>query len=208
MVCNTVFVYATNFLVTANFSPVFPPAVKQRLVSELEKRLDLDIDDILESPKLRLKTSPAELDQQLLKLYNDVAGGPRGDVFRVIGGGQEVAFQDLYIKQSASKKRGNLALNSTGLSFGPFEALNDDSDENPSTASQWVKRALRNNLQGDGVSTSKIKQISNSKTENNLKMTTRLPHARCHTHQSRIPWATQSNAFCPPRKSLSFSVLI
>ena len=47
-------------------------------MTELNKKLDLDIDDILESPKLRLNLSPAELDNQLLDLYKWVADGPRG----------------------------------------------------------------------------------------------------------------------------------
>eukprot|EP00977_Amphora_coffeiformis_P012775 scaffold3231_cov184-Amphora_coffeaeformis.AAC.1 len=54
-----------------------PQSVKERLAQDLEKRLDIDIDEIIESPKLRVKISPAVLDKQLLELYNRVTSGPQ-----------------------------------------------------------------------------------------------------------------------------------
>ena len=116
------------------------------MISELDKRLDLDIDRILESSKLRLQLSPAELDQQLLDLYKKVGEGPGGDILRIIGGGQEVALQDLYIKRQASRKRFKDPQNSRNVRFGPFEALGEGTEEEKRTASQWVNLVLRNNL--------------------------------------------------------------
>jgi hypothetical protein len=116
------------------------------LVNELDKRLDLDIDRIIESPKLRLQLSPAELDQRLLKLYKSVAEGPTGDVLRIIGGGQEVALQDFYIKSRAARKAAKDPQTLEKLRFGPFQARGDDSDDARRTASQWVNLVLRRNL--------------------------------------------------------------
>ena len=130
---------------------VLPKGAKERLVSELEKRLDLDIDKILDSPKLRLQLSPAELDQRLLYLYNNVTEGPTGDVLRVIGGGQEVALQDFYIKSRAARKAAKDPQALEKLNFGPFQALGDESDEDRRTASQWVNQVLRRNLPKDEV---------------------------------------------------------
>ena len=50
-------------------SYVLPKDIQLRLLKELDKRLDLDVDELLESPKLKVKLSPAELDRQLLEFY-------------------------------------------------------------------------------------------------------------------------------------------
>lgn len=122
---------------------VLPTRVKQRLTSELGKRLDLDIDKILESPKLELQLSPAELDRRLLELYESVAGGPGGDLLRVIGGGNDVAFQQMYIKRKEARKRRKNRIG-RGVVFGPLVV--DDRDGKSRTTSQWIQRALRRNL--------------------------------------------------------------
>jgi len=84
-------------------SNVLPKELQQRLITELDKRLDVDLDELLSSPKLRVNISPAKLDKRLLELYDSVIEGPRGDVFRVIGGGATVGRQNLYVKQQQSK---------------------------------------------------------------------------------------------------------
>jgi hypothetical protein len=124
---------------------VLPSGLKQRLVGDLDKRLDLDIDQMLETPKLRLQLSPAELDKRLLELYKNVAEGPSGDVLRNFVGGNEVALQDLYLKKQAAKERARNPGSRGKLSFGPVHAVGEDSDEKR-TASQWVNLALRRNL--------------------------------------------------------------
>ena len=112
---------------------VLPNRVKQSLVNELDKRLDFDIDVILQSPKLRLQLSPAELDKKLLELYKNVADGPRGDVLRIIGGGNDVALQDFYVKRKSLQSR-----------LGPANSGN--TEENERTTSQWVNSVLKKNL--------------------------------------------------------------
>ena len=59
---------------------VLPRPIQQSLVKELDKKLDPDIDKILESPTLHLKLSPAELDKSLLDLYARLSESPSGDV--------------------------------------------------------------------------------------------------------------------------------
>lgn len=84
-------------------SKVLPKPLQQRLTAELDKRLDVDLDELLSSPKLRVKLSPAKLDKLLTDLYDSVVQGPSGDVFRVIGGGSNVGRQNLYMKQREGK---------------------------------------------------------------------------------------------------------
>ena len=126
-----------------NSPSVLPIPLKRRLMTELNKKLDLDIDSILESPKLRLNLSPAELDKQLLDLYKWVADGPSGDVLRIIGGGQDVAFQDLYIKRQARKQRLKNPNRQNNLSFGAFDV---DVETESRTPSEGINQALKRNL--------------------------------------------------------------
>ena len=116
---------------------VLPNRVKQSLVNELDKRLDLDLDVMLQSPKLRLQLSPAELDKKLLELYINVSDGPSGDVLRVIGGGNDVALQDLYVKNKRSSSK------SSPLFLGPATGENPKEGR---TTSQWVNSVLKRNL--------------------------------------------------------------
>lgn len=181
--------------------------MKQRLASELEKRLDLDIEKILESPKLELQLSPAELDKRLLDLYKAITEGPGGDLLRVIVGGNDVAFQTLYIKRNEAKKRRQNAVGPRSVVFGPFDG--NDNEENAQTASQWVKKALRRNLpkksipimsssQGDEQGSANYQsQEDNSK----LKMSISADH-KSNGYVKAIP-STFGNRFCPPRKSSS-----
>merc|ERR1712085_199584 len=48
-------------------SNVLPKELQQRLITELDKRLDVDLDELLSSPKLRVNISPAKLDKRLLE---------------------------------------------------------------------------------------------------------------------------------------------
>jgi hypothetical protein len=77
---------------------VLPKTRRERMAADLEQKFDFDIDEILESPKLRLQLSPAELDKSLLELYDNVSRGPSGDVLRLIGaGGNPIGLQNLYM---------------------------------------------------------------------------------------------------------------
>jgi hypothetical protein len=57
-------------------------------------------------PKLRLKLSPAELDESLLELYDKISEIPSGDVLRLISGGGGIALQNLYMIRQAQKEEG------------------------------------------------------------------------------------------------------
>lgn len=94
----------------------------------------MDLDELMSSPKLRVKLSPAKLDKLLLELYDSVADGPSGDVFRVIGGGVNVGKQDLYLKQQQSKM----------AKMSDHEDFLEDADD--TTPVSLVKRALKRNF--------------------------------------------------------------
>jgi len=111
-------------------------------LKELNKRLDLDIEEFLESPKLRLKLSPAELDKSLLELYDNISGGPSGDILRLIGGGGAVGLQNMYMRQKAQKDLMH------GMRPDLFPRLPDEamSEEKIRTPTQWVQWAMRKNI--------------------------------------------------------------
>jgi len=146
-------------------SNALPKEVQTRLIKELDRRLDLDVDTLLGgSPKLKLQLSPAELDRRLLEFYNDIAGGPRGDVLRWIGAGGSttVSAQYLYLRNQDWKKWQEEQVKWQQQSDDSGD--NDDDRENTvvtnvpqfledvgagrgPTATKWIKRALKRNLQ-------------------------------------------------------------
>jgi len=166
-------------------SSVLPNRVKQSLVNELDKRLDLDIDFILQSPKLQLELSPAELDKKLLELYKNVADGPRGDVLRIIGGGNDVALQDFYVKR---KRRQS--------SLSP--ANGGDAQEKERTTSQWVNSVLNRNIPTN----------DREDKQDEMKMCLTSRHSRTFTHVSSCQTAF-TKRLSPGRSQVSsFSLLI
>lgn len=124
-------------------SKVLPRSIKDKLAEDLERRLDIDIDDILESPKLRLKISPAELDKTLLELYDQITVGPGGDVLRMIGGGGQVGLQHLYMRRQAKKEQQRTG---TFPDLVPFYLKDTEPEESPKTLVGGIRRALRRNL--------------------------------------------------------------
>ena len=138
-------------------SDVLPKELQQRLIAELDKRLDLDLDELLDSPKLRVKLSPAKLDKLLLDLYDSVTEGPRGDVFRVIGGGASVGRQHQYLKQQAAKT-------GTHQQSKPPSSFLDASVLNKSSPATLVTNALNRNFPR-----SEKKLDDTTATENNRK---------------------------------------
>lgn len=123
---------------------VLPLSIKERLAADLEKRLDFDIDEILESPKLRLKIAPAELDKQLLELYDQVSAGASGDVLRLIGGGGQVGLQNMYMRRLAKKEKKRTGALPDPI---PFYLIDTESDDtSPRTLAASIRRALRRNL--------------------------------------------------------------
>ena len=103
-------------------SNVLPKELQQRLITELD-RLDVDFDELMSSPKLRLQfqLSPAKLNKLLLELYYSVTNGPR------------VGKPNLYMKQQQSK-------------LTKTQYHNDLEDLEDSTPVSPVKKALRHNL--------------------------------------------------------------
>lgn len=176
---------------------VLPNRVKQSLVNELDKRLDFDIDVILQSPKLRLQLSPAELDKKLLELYKNVADGPRGDVLRVIGGGNDVALQDFYVKRKSLQSR-----------LGPANSGN--TEENERTTSQWVNSVLKKNLANTEFGAARRGSEANRKDETDeMKMCLTSRHGRTFTQFSSCQSAFTKRPSCPGRSGVSsFSLLI
>jgi hypothetical protein len=131
-------------------SDVLPKELKNRLVKELDKRLDLDVDTLLGSPKLKLQLSPAELDRLLLDLYNTVSEDPLGDVLRVIGGGSNVGRQSQYMKQLAQKEKSLGKSDQRRISSflsPPPQFLEDKGTGESRTATRLIKRALQKNFQ-------------------------------------------------------------
>jgi hypothetical protein len=188
------------------------------MLNELNKRLDLDIDNVLETPQLRLKLSPAELDKQLLELYNRVTDGPGGDILRSIGGGQEVAMQNLYLRKRARREKVRNMTNQTSLAFGPFDALDEETDAEKRTASQWVKWALRRNLpksitplpqSAPGKQQHPPSEKNEDKSKMSMSVLTSLPTRKETSSVGAWQLAPVSNRFCPPRsRTSSFSLLI
>jgi hypothetical protein len=186
---------------------VLPKSLRDRLVSELDKRLDLDLDEVLRSPKLRLKLAPAELDKSLLELYDMLSESPSGDVLRLIGGGGPVGLQNLYMKQQSQKKKRR-------QHFKPdiFASFADiETKESDRTASQWVRWALTRNLPKDkdgSVDLPQKSQISTDKRE--------TPHmcasfySAAHKPSSWIGLRPPSSTKCfnQCRRSLPASLLI
>jgi hypothetical protein len=121
--------------------------MRESLVAELEKRLDLDIDTFLDSPKLRLKLSPAELDKSLLEFYDSVSNSPGGDILRAIGGGGSIGLQNLYMRRHAERERWRKMKEGVALDIFSSPFFDDDSAENKGeTVTQLIRRSLRKNL--------------------------------------------------------------
>jgi hypothetical protein len=128
---------------------VLPTQLRDRLVADLDKRLDLDINELLESPKLRLQLSPAELDKSLLELYDTVSKSPGGDLLRLICGGGQIGLQNLYMRRRTQK---NVYQQGVFAEFFP-SPLDDDSDRDDPTRRTPVQRirwALRKNAPNTG----------------------------------------------------------
>jgi len=160
-------------------SNVLPKELQQKLVKELDKRLDLDVDTLLGSPKLRLQLSPAELDKRLLEFYNTVSESPSGDVLRVISGGNNVGRQHYYLKQQTQK--GNHR-KKTGPRF-----IQDQGIGERVTVTKSIKKALERNLQQTAFikknqfnepGSSRNKQKSSHSSFNDVNMS-----MHCYTHR-------------------------
>ena len=146
-----IFNIQTKSNICPNFA-VLPKSVRDRLVTELDKRLEIDIDQFLDSPKLRLKLSPAELDKSLLELYDTVSESPGGDILRLIGGGGAIALQNLYMRRRSERERWRKM--KEGAAFAPLDIFptyvdddgSMDNEINDGTPTQLIRQSLRRNL--------------------------------------------------------------
>lgn len=123
---------------------VLPPDIQQSMLAELDKRLELDVDELLSSPKLKLQLSPAELDNQLLELYKAVVDNPTSDALRSALGGSKVGRQGYYLKQQALKAKTKARVENAQ---NKPQFLNDAGEGD---ATKWIKQTLRRNLQSNG----------------------------------------------------------
>jgi hypothetical protein len=114
------------------------------MLTELDKRLGLDVDELLASPKLKLQLSPAELDRQLLDLYKTVTDNPSSDFLRTALGGSQVGRQAKYLKQQALKEKARARMEN-GQTKPAFPQFLDDAGDGDAT--KWIKQTLRRNLQ-------------------------------------------------------------
>lgn len=114
------------------------------MLAELDKRLELDVDELLSSPKLKLQLSPAELDNQLLELYKAVVDNPTSDALRSALGGSKVGRQGYYLKQQALKAKTKARVENAQ---NKPQFLNDAGEGD---ATKWIKQTLRRNLQSNG----------------------------------------------------------
>ena len=180
------------------------------MITELDKRLDLDLDEVLESPKLRLQLSPAELDKQLLDLYAKISEGPSGDIFRLLGGGSSVGRQNLYMKRQARKQ----SKNGLDLFSLPVFAELEDIDDRERTTAQWVKLALNRKLPKNSPSFAKRQASSlRAKNQDSTKMFLAYPSfARKSSYQpinavKTVRFGSAPTMTRPPR-STTLSLLI
>jgi len=175
---------------------VLPKPLRDRVVSELDKRLDFDIDEFLESPKLRLKLSPAELDKSLLELYDSISESPAGDIGRLIGGGGKVGMQNMYMRQQAQKE---LMRNGKFPEFFPPSLDPPVSDQDTSrTPTQWVQWAMRKNAP----------KSAEKKPKSTSNMRYGSPHYRPSSRPPRVLQSTYKHAFVPRQRSRTTSLLI
>lgn len=129
-------------------SRVLPLELQDKMLGELDKRLNLDVDELLGSPKLKIQLSPAELDRQLLDLYNTISENPGADIFRTVMGGANVGRQNLYIRQQMrNEAKGRARKESKGSRITAPQFLDDVGGSESRSATKWIKKALRKNMQ-------------------------------------------------------------
>ena len=179
-------------------------------MQELNKRLDFDIDEILESPKLRLQLSPAELDKSLLELYNKITQGTGGDVARVIGGGGRVGLQNFYMKHVAAKQNRQNLQSGSELDLLPAFVEEVYAEEKDRTTTEWVQWALSRNLPSSKKAPSVHSRNAGTRNGNQPKMCleTGCTHPRLATWDGLRPPAPLLSRTRPTTRTNTFSTLI
>ncbi len=160
------------------------------MVNELDKRLELDLDEVLGSPKLKVKLSPGELDKILLELYINVSEGPGADVLRMIGGGANVGRQKYYMKQQALRTKRlqhqSKKDKASELTFVPPQFLEDVGTGDSSTITKLIKNTLKRNYSKNPNEDATLKQKSGSKAKSSAeKDTTTMTQSMQGYHRSK-----------------------
>jgi len=116
-------------------SDVLPEPLAVRVTAELDKRLDLDLDALLEnsSPKLKLGLSPGKLDEELLEFWNNFSQGKSADIKRIFLGGEDIAYQHKYTQKGKMEQKRS-----------PFYDWSNPSDD--FSPVERVRRSLKNNF--------------------------------------------------------------
>lgn len=180
---------------------------------ELNKRLDIDIDEMFDSPKLKVKLSPAELDKSLLELYDKISQSSSGDVLRVIGGGGPIALQNLYMKRQAAKKNRRNLLNGGIIDVLPTFIGEIEGGDKSRTATQRVRWALSRNLPRNNNrsmdATDSALENARRKQDTQSSGTTMCYGSHRHKFQPTC-WdgLRRSSSFRPSRPTKFFSILI
>jgi len=140
-------------------SNILPIPLRKRMVAELDKRLDFNIDEILASPKLRFQLSPAQLDKNLLDFYDKYPHGQYGDLIRVIfGRGVDVGRQNHYLRQQASKLKRQQQMVESKKRLGHRSSKKNREDF---MISSKIRSALERNLNLN------VKRTTNRESNNN-----------------------------------------
>jgi digalactosyldiacylglycerol synthase len=154
-----------------------PDDVQERMVSELEKRFEIDFEEFLGSPKVRLRLSPAELDRQLLDLHNSVSRSPSGGLLRMIGGGEFVGAQNYYLKQQALKQ---MQLNSFAAPLETSEIVTSKEvslspsylleSGDPLSLTSSIRKVLQKNNLRQGMSTKASASLQKKKDDHDASV--------------------------------------
>ncbi len=174
---------------------------------------------MFDSPKLKVKLSPAELDKSLLELYDKISQSSSGDVLRVIGGGGPIALQNLYMKRQAAKKSRKHLMNGGIVDVLPTFMGEIEGGEKSRTATQRVRWALSRNLPRNNRAsqiddaTAAVPDGSRSNSDKQSSGSSLSMSRNSQRYQWQASgWGglrhTSSSSCRPPSRSAKFSILI
>jgi hypothetical protein len=170
------------------------------------------LDELLSSPKLRLRLSPAELDKTLLELYDTISESPGGDILRVIGGAGSIGLQNFYMRRHAERKRWQEIREGIAPELFPSFTIDEEKNEDATrSATDLVRRVLERHLPTPGT-TSALRQ--GSEPLDQRRSTPKMCSSRGSSNSGNLmAW----NSLTSPKKALQprlqrsrnvFSILI
>ena len=147
--------FRSRLIAEVKQTKVLPLKFQKEIIDRLDKQLDLNLDEILSSPKMRLQLSPAELDRRLLEFYDSMSKSPSGDILRIIGGGANVGAQNRYLKRQAKEQQKNKQKTESSIfnggAFFPGDVHFDILESDESSPVTMVQKALRRNFRSNSV---------------------------------------------------------